>query len=1045
MRVSKRKIAIVIIAAIIGSLFLIYPFLNEQFPDNGTVNRDIWFMKSTNNETPYFIIKDDIITKKGMEVEWIQHGRENLTLDEDAQSWNFTANDDFEGNEVKLYGRIITSEMSFQSGESFATSGADQTAPYLIADTNGPQQISTLLFPLNESMTLPKVDVLKNDKNQTCFQVHHEETYDIFWSRFPQQQGSLTKEVEGWTADAETFYLRANNTNHLFSLGFQKATKLQEGEDIYFHSTEKVSGSFSISNTELSGQLEVINPCTIKLRMPEPESIEVNGDPHLYDYSNGLVTIHFSEPGNYTLGGQYENVAEIEVEDHEVISAERCLDKIQDLTHPYLLYEEEDIDNVLSKLHSSNPLNSFYNSLNETTETSEDLIFKDDGTLTYENVSHPIMRRGLIGWVLHYYEGDKSALEKIKLVLANLMDYHYSSKQTLDSALMSYGAIIAYDAVYQNLTEKEQEQYAQNLKEFVVPLAEPHDITPLNNHLAVNMNSVGLVGMVTQDKDLLQIALDETETFISEETVDGIPIESFNYAHFGFQSLMPFLYAMNRLNLVDYLKENGKVERFYERTLDMLSPTGVYPHYEDASDGARQALWLRSYSHLTENNKLRQKIAHFYHIQNQSSFINVRDNYLYLELFCWQNLSTAPESPPQNRLSWLSNRGGNGALRSSWNKSAVFVSFNAKTYHQSHTHLDEMSYEIYAYGAMLSMNIGYPGWKKEHHADCVSTFGSNLIRLNNHDQLQETCNGFGFHAFSANVDIVTMEGGDIYRSPFSFKINPILYIITALLQIGFLCVAIYLFFIILRDSKTRTHSPMEKEPGKEIEENENHNQLSFRDKIFKTLGQPKWLMFVLLYIGTFFRLFAFSYSILRKMEEWAYTQDYQMIATVNTAIWAALFILPFITSVLLLFIGRKIKRRILDKSTEKYHGKAIAFNQRFMHLYPILIAITILFDVVYFIREHTLMDYLSKDFGTLIAFSYDLVNWALFQLVMLSLIFAVVLFTFFYLFRDFNSRKFKSTGITLSFSFLVLFTLWFLLTLALYLWINSFTIETWFA
>ncbi|MGV9200769.1 MAG: hypothetical protein ACOC4M_18325, partial [Promethearchaeia archaeon] len=177
----------------------------------------------------------------------------------------------------------------------------------------------------------------------------------------------------------------------------------------------------------------------------------------------------------------------------------------------------------------------------------------------------------------------------------------------------------------------------------------------------------------------------------------------------------------------------------------------------------------------------------------------------------------------------------------------------------------------------------------------------------------------------------------------------------------------------------------------------------------------------------------------------AYTQDYQLIATVRIAVWAALFVLPFISSLMLLFIGRRIKGRIIDSRMENFHTKSMEFNKRFIRLYPVLIALTILFDIIYFIREHALMDYLSKDFGTLIAFSYDLLNWALFQLLILGLIFAVVLFSYFYLFKDLNSRKFTSMGVSLICLFLILSAIWFLISLELYVWINSFTIETWFA
>ena len=116
---------------------------------------------------------------------------------------------------------------------------------------------------------------------------------------------------------------------------------------------------------------------------------------------------------------------------------------------------------------------------------------------------------------------------------------------------------------------------------------------------------------------------------------------------------------------------------------------------------------------------------------------------------------------------------------------------------------------------------------------------------------------------------------------------------------------------------------------------------------------------------------------------------------------------------------------------------------KFMTIFVAIVVV--LLGIFYFLREYNLMDYISKDFGTIIGFSYNFLDWAYFNFIMLTLILTTAIIVYYYMFRGINKQKFQLIGEKLIMISLIILTSWVLSSILLYWVINQFTIETWFA
>jgi hypothetical protein len=106
---------------------------------------------------------------------------------------------------------------------------------------------------------------------------------------------------------------------------------------------------------------------------------------------------------------------------------------------------------------------------------------------------------------------------------------------------------------------------------------------------------------------------------------------------------------------------------------------------------------------------------------------------------------------------------------------------------------------------------------------------------------------------------------------------------------------------------------------------------------------------------------------------------------------------------------------------------------------------TTFLSVIFFIREHTLTDYISKLFGTITGLGYDLLDWTLFNFVMIIITLIVISGLLLYTYRGYRPDNYMVMKIRIAFTSILILIIWEIASLGLFYWINSFTIETWFA
>jgi len=195
-------------------------------------------------------------------------------------------------------------------------------------------------------------------------------------------------------------------------------------------------------------------------------------------------------------------------------------------------------------------------------------------------------------------------------------------------------------------------------------------------------------------------------------------------------------------------------------------------------------------------------------------------------------------------------------------------------------------------------------------------------------------------------------------------------------------------------------------------------------------------------IFSFFRIYSLFYSFLRKLEEWAYTGNFEEMNSITNILWVVLIIIPIVLAIsvclLIQNLEKKFKISMNEANKEKYVKKLLPVT-------IIIVILTIAFSLIYFIREHTFMEYISKYFGTITALGYDLLDWAIFNFIMTAIFLGFALGIYLYIFRGFDQEQYKGLAIGFVFIALIVLTVCVIISLFLFKWINTFTIETWFA
>jgi hypothetical protein len=325
-----------------------------------------------------------------------------------------------------------------------------------------------------------------------------------------------------------------------------------------------------------------------------------------------------------------------------------------------------------------------------------------------------------------------------------------------------------------------------------------------NNHRVVDAGALGLTGLVLQDEEMINIAIETClDYFYNQNPADGGSFEGYSYMAFALYHMSQFATSLRRLNAFNFYND-PKLLASFDYMAKTLGPLGMPGSFEDCTfDKDIQEVLLFASAQI--NNTDPEKARHYQYVweqrQNNSKYAS-SSTYRYLlggdasfhRILLYNVNKTIKAEPFESRNEvW---KGSSMAFLHTGGKDGLFMPFSCKHYDQNHPHQDENSFELWAYGAYLLNNPGYPGWGEKFHTWSQSTEGANSLLIGGSDQLRVEANGLKSSISSPYFTTVIGDGSELYNDPGAFKYSPEPFIVLyANIGIIFACGLLYLFIL----------------------------------------------------------------------------------------------------------------------------------------------------------------------------------------------------------------------------------------------------------
>lgn len=758
---------------------LLFITIGNIFPNNGGYTRNLLFIKPSSDGSPgYFIAIDEIYpSKDNIPVDWVLHGRGNLSIFNNNQSAVWAVESYLNpSNIVKLHTIFIEPQVTisqftgpFYPSQSYVNNPI--MIPYIKArpTQTGPTRFVTLLYPLNNSQALPSIK-----SNNGVTNIGARDTL------FTQSSSNLQNR-ENFTTDATLMFFRSDATN-ISSYIFKKGSKFIFQNQSYLLSEKIISLNLEYQSSNISGILWIPSPTKMSIWCPTtPNQVFLNGQSLTISYNpvNGLVTFVASSNGTLLIS-------------HNPVKCSPPLpslptDKpqppiIKDApikgygSHPYIFFDESDLIILRNRALNEHPWQDWFIKVENNALSHLD----DDISLMAPTSRYvPALNLAFTGVITQ----NMTFIEKAKSFLYAMDDITDYTSHLHRSAACSYYSL-AFDMIYQNLTSIERLAIGEKLGNHTIPLLEKFDYLPRNNHIGIVSSGIGLSGLVLEKEDWVTRAISGLDDYFTTSFApDGGNYEGYYYASYFLETGLKFFFGLKNLGMKDYFSDY-KFQSFINNTIYCFSPLSTVPLFEDSECSPQiteDLLWaagplyisaplLSNYSKWVWDNR------------RINDGLNYEGNYLYslgnsyhdglVTRLCMYTFNITPIAPPLETLI-IRKDSGLAFMRSEWNPDALFLSITCKNKadFQYHAHYDENSFEIWAYGAWLATNPGYPGYGYGQYDWVTSTEASNTILINN--QGQQRVNGEGFQEYfkSSEMDGLVASANSIYSSPGHFAIN----------------------------------------------------------------------------------------------------------------------------------------------------------------------------------------------------------------------------------------------------------------------------------
>lgn len=836
---TKKGLLILILILFISNFILLFLSL-KTFPSYGGFTRQILFIKpnSENHSGGYFIILDEVATQsESYEIESLLHTRGKIDISSDSQSFVTTVSSYISGKPISMKVSYLNEIQSLKEEEGYFLPTHykenypydDIYAPYIKAKYQAVANpiMATMLYPKNDSdgeQSFPEI------KSPNDGPVSIGEKDLLYYSEEITEKSFSDPDIR---FQGELFFLRRNSTddNKLDYVFIQNGNKLDYQSQDYFSSSYSLPYFLARYNnqTYISGLTKAFNTMEseteISLYCPfNATNLKIDGVNASFLQSENQITFKTSEGSHSFAITKNQNLESQEIDPLAEESLVRVLPRknvwscdstlIEQLNHPSMLFNQSELISIRNKINDTNKIwNDWYNSY--TSNVDQITIPEDyDKEYRFQNLYKLTLK--------YLIDGGDGYLTKAKSFMDNIGSIDHFS-QDLRRSYSVQALAIAYDALYPHFSTNEKEKFADKLQFIAAPLMQM-DLYPDNNHRVVDAGGLGLAGFALRNCSMINKAIKTILIYYyTQNPVDGGSYEGYSYNAYAMGEILSFVTSLRRLGGFNFFEDPQFVAslRFMGET---LGPLGMPSLYEDCTFSSRihEVLLIAAAQINHTNPQLAQNFQYLWEQrQNNSAYVGAT-NYGYIKgdspsfekIICY-SVNQSINAKPFDYRKEIWKDSSMAFLRSHDEEDALFLSFSCKDYSQSHAHFDENSFEIWAYGAYIINNPGYPGWGLRHHDWTIQSEASNTLLIDGSGQRKSIADGLIASISSPYFSMIMGQANTIYNDHGAPE-QALEFYLLFFLNFIFLGIAILLYSFLIR-------TPEKIEKNNELNKSEKQN------------------------------------------------------------------------------------------------------------------------------------------------------------------------------------------------------------------------------
>lgn len=344
--------------------------------------------------------------------------------------------------------------------------------------------------------------------------------------------------------------------------------------------------------------------------------------------------------------------------------------------------------------------------------------------------------------------------------------------------------LTAFDVILPMLPAGEAELIRGRLEAYLAPILADIPYVAMNATSLLLKSTIGMAGFMLGRPDWTELMVNHLDWYLDHGVRDGIAYEGNFYLGIGFERVPAFIHALKSSGMggVDFFLDS-RFQTLIAALIAQLSPSGDFPCFEDCDHGT----WLnqliaasgRGFAALDDGlpgsplTGLSERCAWVEH----NARIPGQDWLPNLPLFA-SHPGPLPVAPTFAGLSHRAGRlpadgpqadfnpsGGSAVFRNGWGPGTEMFALSAKGYDQSHTRMDELSFELWAGGERWLGNPEYPGFGAENHARLSTTQATNSLTIDGHGQVDPKGAALRNGIAQGSIQYVEADGSRLYRHP----------------------------------------------------------------------------------------------------------------------------------------------------------------------------------------------------------------------------------------------------------------------------------------